>query len=144
MQAQGKEVDIMQQIIEKVMTDKETDCDDGDSQVLVRRMPPWCSSKLTKLMRTLDSRKTAKSEAVPKKERRIRPFSERSPPNGLPKWVLQTSTRTHENSSSWTDSSSTPPSTQIHSPMSSPEPSPQCSAVFTLPSQSSTQTQART
>ena len=28
--------------------------DDGDLQVLVRRMPPWRSSKLTKLMRTLD------------------------------------------------------------------------------------------
>ena len=144
MQAWGKEVSVMQQISEKVMTDEETDCDDGDSQVLVRRMPPWRSSKLTKLMRTLDSHKNAKSEAVPKKECRIRPFSERSPLNGLPKWVLQTSATTHENSSSPTDSSSTPASTQIHSPMSSPEPSPQCSAVFTLPSQSSTPTQAQT
>ena len=33
--------------------------DDGDSQVLVRRMPPWHSSKLTKLMVLLDSRKCA-------------------------------------------------------------------------------------
>ena len=80
----------MQQISEKVMTDEEMD--DGDSQVLVRRMPPWRSSKWTKLMKTLDSRKCAKSEAVPKKEHKMGSFSERSPPNDLAKWVLQDST----------------------------------------------------
>ena len=77
----------MQQNSENVMTDEVMD-DDGDSQVLVRRMPPWRSSKLTKLKRTLDSHKYAKSEAV-LKERKAGSFSERSPPNGLPKWVLK-------------------------------------------------------
>ena len=67
MQARGKEVSIMQNISEKVMTDEETDCDDGQA-VLVRKVPPWRSEKLTKLMRTLDNRKNTKSDLAPKKE----------------------------------------------------------------------------
>ena len=56
MQARGKEVEIMQQLNEKAMTDKETDCDDTDLNVLVKRTPPWHNNKLTKLMKSLDSR----------------------------------------------------------------------------------------
>lgn len=117
------------------MTDEETG---GDSHVLVRRMPPWCSTKLKKLMRALDSCKNAKSEAVPKNNRRIGSFSEKSPPNGLPKWVLQDPATIHE--TSLTDSSSI----HIHFSVSSPEPPAQCSGTFALPSESSTLIQAKT
>ena len=64
MQVKGKEVEIMQQLSEKVMTDEETDC---ELNVLVRRTPPWRSKKLTKLMRTLNSHKSKKSEAYRRK-----------------------------------------------------------------------------
>ena len=50
MQARGKEVEIMQRLNEKAMTDEETDCDDTDLNVLVKRTP-WHNNKLTKLMK---------------------------------------------------------------------------------------------
>ena len=138
MQAKGKEVEIMQQLSEKVMTDEETDC---ELNVLVRRTPPWRSKKLTKLMRTLDSRKSKKSEALPKKERRTGCFSERSPPKDLPKWALQDPpvSTSHQYSSSMSDASS--PNPLPSSPVASPV-SPQCEV--TLPSQSSPPMQAST
>lgn len=121
MQARGKEVSIMKKISEKVMTDEETD-DDVDSKVLVRRIPPWRSTKLTNLMRTLDSRKNAKSEVVPKKERKMGPFSERDPPKDIPKWALQDPISSQLPS----DVSSSPgtESNPMISPMSSPVPPP--------------------
>ena len=83
MQARGKEVEIMQRLNEKAMTDEETDCDDT---MLVKRTPPWRNKKLTKLMKTLDSRKDSK---LPKKERRTGRPSEKSPPKKLPTWALR-------------------------------------------------------
>ena len=44
MQVRGKEVDIMQQLGEKAMTDEETDSDDPN--LLVKRTLPWRSKKL--------------------------------------------------------------------------------------------------
>lgn len=113
----------MQQINEKVMTDEETDCDDKCSKVLLTRMPPWHSKRLTKLMRTLDSRKHAKADAAPKKERKMGSFSDRSPPSDIPKWGRATSPSLSDGSSS------SPVSTQVNPPVPSPATSPQCPPI---------------
>ena len=58
-------------LCKKVMAEDEMDSEDGYS-VLVRRTLLWHSKMLTKLMRTLDSGRIAKSYIVLKKnERRI-------------------------------------------------------------------------
>ena len=137
----------MQQVSEKAMTDEETDCEDNEPNILIRRPPPWRSNKLMKLMRTLDSRKNAKSESVPKECRTGR-LSERNPPKDLPKWALQdASTSTaHQYSSSLSGASSpdTLPS-QTLSPIPSPVSSPSQSQVpSTLPNQSSPPAPAQT
>ena len=56
MQAQGKEVNIMQKISEKMMTDEETDSEDEHS-VLMKRHLPWRSKMLTKLKNIRQSTK---------------------------------------------------------------------------------------
>ena len=106
----------MQNISEKVMTDEETDCDDGQA-LLVRRVPPWRSEKLTKLMRTLDNRKNTKSDVAPKKERQTGPLSDRSPPKDIPKWALQ-----DPQSHPFSDTSSS--AVEFNSSTNSPVPSP--------------------
>ena len=47
-QAWGNEVEIMQQLGEKAMTDEEIDSDDPNA--LVKRTLPWRSKKLSKLI----------------------------------------------------------------------------------------------
>ena len=106
-------MEIMQQLNEKAMTDEETDCDDTDLNVLVKRTPPWRNNKLTKLMKRLDSRKYFKSDTVPKKERRTGHPSERSPPKDLPKWTLRNTSTSQPYSSSLSNASSPAPSQTI-------------------------------
>ena len=110
MQARGKEVEIMQQLGEKAMTDEETDSD--DSNVLVKRTLPWRSKKLSKLMNALDNRKDSKSEAVPKKVRKTGSPSKRKQPKQLPKWASTDTDSSHTSSSS--------PQSRISSPTQSP------------------------
>ena len=133
MQARGKEVEIMQQLNEKAMTDEETDCDDT---VLVKRTPPW---RNTKLMKTLDSRKDSKSDTIPKKERRTGRPSERSPPKNLPTWALRDTCTSESYSSSLSDAFSPAPSQAIspESPMQFPA---QSRGLSPISSQSSSPT----
>lgn len=107
----------MQQLSEKIMTDEETD-DDTESNILVKRTPPWRSNKLTKLIKTLDTRKDAKADAQPKKGRKTGHPSERSPPRDLPKWALKDTSERY--SSSLSDTSS-PVSTPASHPTENPE-----------------------
>lgn len=107
MYASKRKVEIMQQLNEKAMTDEETDCDDIDSNRLVKRTPPWRSNKLTKLIKTLDSRKDMKSDTMPKKDRKTGCPSERNPPKDLPKWALRDDSTSEP---SLSDASSTPES----------------------------------
>ena len=117
MQAQGKEVNIMQKISEKMMTDEETDSEDEHS-VLMKRHLPWRNKMLNKLIKTLDSRRNEESDSAPKKQRKIGPPSERRPPKDAPKWVLQDSLPCSDGSSS-----PVPPS-NVNSPGQSPLRSP--------------------
>ena len=119
MQAQGKEVNIMQEMSEKMMTDEETDSEDEHS-VLMKRHLPWRSKMLTKLIKTLDSRRNEKSDSAPKKERKIGPPSERRPPKDAPKWVLQDSLPSSDGSSSTVPPSNvnSPGQSPVHSPLS--------------------------
>ena len=103
----------MQQLNEKAMTDEETDCDDTDSNLLVKRTPPWRNNKVTKLIKTLDSRKDAKSDIIPKRSRKTGRPSERSRPKDLPEWALKD-----------VDASTTEPYSSSLSDASSPVPTP--------------------
>ena len=107
-------MEIMQQLNEKAMTDEETDCDDTDLNVLVKRTPPWHNNKLTKLMKSLDSRKDFKFDIVPKKEHRTGHPSERTPPKDLPKWKLRDTSTPESYSSSLSDASSPAPKVGQH------------------------------
>lgn len=142
MQAKGKEVDIMQQLNEKVMSDEETDCD--EPSILVKRTPPWRSEKLTNLIRALDNRKDDKSEAVPKKEGKTGPPSLRKQPTSLPKWAVSCSSTSaspvqNQASSSEQRELSSPAQSQLFSPA----PSQTSSPTQSLTSQPSTPTLVR-
>ena len=142
MQARGKEVEIMQQLNEKAMTDEETDCDDTDLNVLVKRTPPCRNNKPSKLMKRLDSRKDFKSDTVPKKEHRTGHPSERSLPKGLPKWTLKDTFTSEPYSSSLSNASSPTPSQTI-SPESPVQFPTQNQGLSPLLCQSSSPTQSQ-
>ena len=135
MQARGKEVEIMQRLNEKAMTDEETDCDDT---MLVKRTPPWRNKKLTKLMKTLDSRKDSKSDTIPKKERRTGRPSERTHQKNFQRGHLETCT-SESYVSSLSDVSSLAPSQTI-SPESAMQFPAQSRGLSPISSQSSSPT----
>ena len=142
MQAKGKEVEVMQQLNEKVMSDEETDYD--EPSILVKRTPPWRSEKLTSLIRALDNRKDAKSEAVPKKERKTGPPSLRKQPTNLPKWAVSCSpTPISPMQSQASSSEQSELSSSAQSPMFSPVPSQTSSPTQSLTSQPCTPTQVQ-
>lgn len=84
-QAKGKEVHVMRQINEKLMSDEETDCEEPNS--FTKRSPPWRSDKLNNLFRTLDGRYELKQPTL-KKNRKVGPFTDRLRPQGVPTWAL--------------------------------------------------------
>ena len=121
MQARGKEVNIMQKICEKMMTDEETDGEDGHS-VLLKRVPPWHSKMLTKLMRTLDSRRMPSRTLYPRKSRKWVPSQTGALPKDVPRWALQDPASSHScsdaSSSPGAVSRMTPGQSPVHSPLS--------------------------
>ena len=76
---------------ERMMTDEETDTEEPNT--FISRKPPWRSEKLNILFRALDERyHSSHNGKEPRRNRKVGPPSDRSPPTGVPSWSLSGST----------------------------------------------------
>ena len=68
---------------ERMMTDEETDTEEPNT--FISRKPPWRSEKLNILFRALDERyHSSHNGKEPRRNRKVGPPSDRSPPTGVP------------------------------------------------------------